>query len=356
MPYPKTNLIHRCEKCGGVFSVQNLVYDPDAYSKVNLAGIWRFLPVFGLDEDCEPCYLGEGDTPLVPAMFETKEVFFKCEHLNPSGSFKDRQSAVLLSVLKKRCIKEVLEDSSGNAGASLAMYTAAFDVKATIFIPSSSAGPKRQQIEMFGANVVAVEGARLNATKAVHHAQSESGIPYASHAFLPFGLAAYATIAFEIYEKLGKMPTRVFAPIGHGSLFLGLLIGFEAIEKATGLIRPKMIGVQAKNCSPVYHQWKKMDSSVIMPTIADGTAVSEAVRGDEIVSKLKIDFDDIEVVNEASLARSMTVLAKKGFYVEASSALVWAAAEQVSEKTSIDEEGDWVFILTGNGLKSIQEK
>jgi len=106
----------------------------------------------------------------------------------------------------------------------------------------------------------------------------------------------------------------------------------------------------------VYHQWKKMDSSVIMPTIADGTAVSEAVRGDEIVSKLKIDFDDIEVVNEASLARSMTVLAKKGFYVEASSALVWAAAEQVSEKTSIDEEGDWVFILTGNGLKSIQEK
>lgn len=356
MPYPKSNLIFRCVNCGGVFSAKNLVYEPDLYTKSNLPGMWRYFRAFGLDSDCKPCYLGEGDTPLVSAMFDTKEIFLKCEHLNPSGSFKDRQSALLLSLLRQRGINTVLEDSSGNAGASLAMYGAAFGVKPTIFVPSSSAGPKRQQIEMFGANVVPVEGPRINATKAVHQAQSESGVPYASHAFLPFGLVAYATIAFEIYEKSGKMPGRVFAPIGHGSLFLGLFMGFEAIEKTTGIKRPRMVGVQAENCSPVYSQWKNIDSIEIRPTVADGTAVSEAARAKEIVSSLRVGYDEIEAVNEASIARSNAELASKGFYVEASSALVWAGAKQVREKIPLNEKGDWVFILTGNGLKSIQNK
>lgn len=353
-PYPDQGLPHRCPDCGGVFSVDNIVYEPHLYSKSDLPGLWRYQSAFGLKDGALPVYLGEGDTPLVPVDHQGKQVFFKCEHLNPSGSFKDRQSAVLLSLLRTKGIHAVLEDSSGNAGASVAQYAAAAGVKAKIFIPSSSSGPKRQQIEMSEADVVLVDGPRANAARAVLEEQETTGVPYASHALLPFGLAAYATIAFEITEKLGRMPKRVFAPIGHGSLFLGLLLGFEAIEAQSGEPRPRMVGVQAEHCAPVYRAWMGLPPLAAKPSLAEGTAVSEPVRGEEIEKRLKRGYDVLVPVKEANIARSQEVLAGMGFYVEPTAAMVWAAAEPFFDEFD-QNEADWVFILTGNGLKSIRK-
>jgi threonine synthase len=351
--YPPVGLPHHCA-CGGVFSVADLQYTPETYQSSSLPGMWQYKDAFGLDGDAEPFYLGEGATALVADMENPQSVCFKCEHLNPSGSFKDRQSAVLMSLLKARGIHAILEDSSGNAGASVAQYAAAAGVKSHIFIPSSSAGPKRQQIVLSGAKVNLVDGLRSMATTAVLKTHAETGVPYASHAWLPFGLAAYATIAFEIYESLGRMPGRVFAPIGHGSLFLGLLLGFEAIEARTGERRPQMIGVQAENCAPVYRAWKGLSELAPSATIAEGTAVIEPVRMSEILARVKTGYDMLIPVKEDAIARSYKELAAKGLYVEPTAAMVWAAWTMlVADGTNLGQSS--VLTLSGNGLKSIEK-
>ncbi len=352
--YPVSGLPHLC-KCGGLFSMQDLSYMPERYANSSSFGMWRYMDAFGLDAHALPFWLGEGQTPLVPVEIGTKTFYFKCEHLNPSGSFKDRQSAVLMSLLRARNIDEVLEDSSGNAGASLAQYAAAAKVKSHIFIPSSSSGPKRQQIVFSGANVVLIDGPRANASSAVLEMHKESGISYASHAFLPFGLAAYATIAFEIFESLGRMPGLVFSPIGHGSLFLGLLRGFEAIEAYTGEERPGMIGVQAENCAPVYYAWHGLPKCAIEATIAEGAAVSKPVRAKEIRESLNPKKDMLIAVKEYDIARSHKLLAEHGVFVEPTAAMVWAASEELLRDKTKDVQ-DWVFILSGNGLKSIDNE
>lgn len=351
--YPKNGLVHLCPDCGGVFSVRELAYTPEKFQLSELPGMWRYRALFGLEDDVPPFYLGEGNTPLLERQFQGKSVFFKCEHLNPSGSFKDRQSAVLMPLVQSRGINAILEDSSGNAGASVAQYAAGAGVKAKIFIPGSSSGPKRQQIEMSGAEVVLVDGPRANAAQAVVEEHARTGLPYASHALLPFGLAAYASIAFEIYEKMGRMPGQVIAPIGHGSLFLGLLLGFEALSDYHGEPRPSMIGVQAENCAPVYQAWKGLPTEPAKPTLAEGTAVSEPVRAREIIEKLIRGKDDIIPVKEESIARSQLALAGMGLYVEPTAAMVWSVAESVLEDRG-HSAGELVLILSGNGLKSMR--
>ena len=353
-PYPEKGLPFRCD-CGGVFSMRDLQYKQENYHKTGLPGMWKYLSGFDLEEESRPFYLGEGATALVPVDGYNQKLYFKCEHLNPSGSFKDRQSAMLMSILKARGINEILEDSSGNAGASVAHYAAAAGVKNHIFIPEGSSGAKRKQIEFSGAEIVEIKGERINSALAVEKQHIDTGIPYASHAWLPFGLAAYATIAYEIYETLGKMPDGVFAPIGHGSLFLGLLMGFEAIEDAIGEKRPAMIGVQAENCAPVYCAWKGISFDNALETIADGTAVSKPVRAGEIIAKLKDNYDKLLAINEDEVARSQIELAEMGFYVEPTAAMVWGAFS-ASDLKIYKEMKDVVFILSGNGLKSKYSK
>jgi threonine synthase len=148
--------------------------------------------------------------------------------LNPTGSFKDRGSAVLVSALKAAGVEEVVEDSSGNAGASLAAYAARAAIQARIYVPEYASGPKRLQISAFGAQVVQIPGPRSATAEAVQR-EAKEGIAYASHAYLPHGIAGIATIAFEIAEQLKGSPGTVITPVGHGTLLLGLHRGFHAM-------------------------------------------------------------------------------------------------------------------------------
>ena len=114
--------------------------------------------------------LGEGNTPIIKMdkfsrLFGLDNVFAKLEFLNPTGSFKDRGSQILLSVICENKINEIVEDSSGNAGASISSYSARAGVKANIFVPSSAPLAKINQINVYGGKIHKVEGPRENATK-----------------------------------------------------------------------------------------------------------------------------------------------------------------------------------------------
>jgi len=349
-PYPDTGLPHECPNCGGTFSLRDLTYVEPTSEPGKPQGVWRFARSFGLPESYPITYLGEGATPLVPINIEGKEFWAKLENLNPSGSFKDRATAVLTSVLKGRNQLNVIEDSSGNAGGSLALYGGAFGIHCRIYIPSGTSGPKRRQIEVCGAEVIQVEGARENAHKAALAGVNREKLPYASHAAQPFGMAGIATIAFEIFESLAEMPGSVFCPIGHGSLFAGIMMGFDALMRA-GLApkRPMMIGVQPEACAPVVSTWRRIPfTGGRGRSLAEGTLVENPARIGEILSSLDSERDQLVTLTEPEIAEAHQILIKAGLYVEPTSAMALAASKKVE-----DTFGKSVLILSGSGLKSI---
>jgi threonine synthase len=350
--FPLESFPHRCPACGGLFGFpQGLIFDEELL-EIDLPGIWRFRRSFSLPADAPLVTLGEGDTPLVWSEMDGKQVGFKLESLNPTGSFKDRGTAVLVSWLLSAGIKEAVEDSSGNAGASFAAYASRVGIRGRVFIPASASGPKRIQIESSGAEVIPVPGPRSNAAQAVLR-EVEAGAVYASHAYLPQGTAGFATIAYELFSQVGGLPGTVILPVGHGSLLMGLAMGFEALVKAgKGSRLPRLIGVQAAACAPLWRAFHEGSSSPARVeqqiTAAEGVAIADPYHGREVLGAVARSQGAFIIVQEEEIQSGRRLLAGKGFYVEPTSALVWHGIEQIAGNTP----EPMIAILTGHGLKS----
>lgn len=349
--YPAEGLPYLCPACGEIFTLTDLTYD--TANKLALPGMWTYQDMVGFTGN-PVCYLGEGQTALVERESDGNQFFAKLESLNPSGSFKDRNSTVVTSILKARGIGSVVEDSSGNAGASLALYSAGFGIESQIFIPAGTKGPKVSQIVTAGAKVKVIPGEREKAHQAALAELGKRDIAYASHAMLPFGLAGYATIAFEIYEQLGELPATVYCPIGHGSLFLGVLLGFKAIGNYLGTTsRPAMVGVQPERCSPLVSAWNHQPFTPgNLPSLAEGTMVEQPARGREILAELISGQDDLLAIPEVAINPARLELARMGIYVEPTSAMVHAGLKMKFGSGS----GINVLVFSGNGLKYTENK
>jgi threonine synthase len=354
LPYPDQGVPYRCEKCGGVFDIKEISYKKSSARSNTLIGhMWDYENSFGFSADTRPVSLGEGGTPLVEVECFNRRVFFKCEGLNPTGSYKDRGSSVLATFLKSRGIKMAVEDSSGNAGASFAAYATRSGIKAKIYLPESASGPKRRQIELYGAEIVAVPGPRSNAAEAVK-VEADKGMVYASHAYLPHGIAGYATIAYEVFEQLGESPGAIIMPVGQGNLLLGIGRGFQALQKAGTCDRiPQLIGVQVRACAPlwaVFHYGAAGLGWVTEgDTIAEGVKVRVPLRGDLILQMVEQSLGTFMAVDEQEILPGRDELAKNGLYVEPTSAIVWPALQAIIN----DLPDPIVVILSGIGLKSL---
>ncbi len=222
-------------------------------------------------------------------------------------------------------------------------------IKARVYVPDSASGPKRKQIETYGAELIPIPGPRSKASEEVMQAAG-SGMVYASHAYLPFNLPGYATCAYEIYEQLGRGPGAVIVPAGQGGFLLGMARGFEALLRADKIQKmPMMIGVQVSACAPLYAMWKNgtMNDVVESPTIAEGVRTRWPVRAKAAVEITRRSGGRFVAVDEAFILSGRDALARLGFYVEPTSALVWHTLEE-----SISNLPDSVVVvLTGSGLK-----
>jgi threonine synthase len=338
----------KCPVCGGLLALaEPAVFNPQQVD-TRAIGIWRYRHTFPLPAEVEPVTLGEGNTPLVPVEVNGRTIYFKHEGLNPTGSFKDRGMAVMCAALKAMGVKDAIEDSSGNAGASFAGYAARAGIRAQVFVPASASGPKRRQIETYGAQVVAVDGPRSKAAEAAR-AAAESGVYYASHVYNPLGLAGNATAAYEIWEQLGRAPEHIVLPVGHGSLLLGLQRGFKALKEA-GLIErlPRLIAVQAIACAPLWaaHTYGREGLHWVTEgdTVAEGIRVLQPLRGDFVLAAIRESGGTVLAVDEPAILPGRDALARLGLYVEPTASIVWEALKQVP--------GEAVVILTATGLKS----
>jgi threonine synthase len=351
LAYPDEGLPFRCPVCSGVFEFAPFpALNPDQI-EFDLPGFWRYRHSFGLPDNAPVISLGEGDTPLSQAVADD-QVYYKAEYQNPTGSHKDRGAAIMTSLLVAKGIDEAVEDSSGNAGSAFAAYAARAGIRARVFVPDYASGPKRTQIEAYGAEVVRIMGPRSKTSEAVLRA-SEKGAVYASHAYFPHLLGGFATVAYEVTSQLGQTPEVIVAPVGQGGLLYGIGLGFENLLQAGMIDRvPKLVGVQAAACAPLWAVHTAGSAGLgwvtERETLAEGVRIHNPLRGDLLLKMVEKSGGTFVAVEEEHILEGRNALASQGFYVEPTSAIVWDGLRQVRERAA----GPVVVILSGSGLKS----
>ncbi len=320
--------------------------------------VWRYAKAIAVDEQ-HAVTMGEGWTPLTCGEWNGAPMMFKLEFMMPTGSFKDRGMTVMLSYLKSRGLNEVLEDSSGNAGASLSAYAAAAGMRCRILVPETASYPKIAQIAACGADVVTIRGTRQDVADAAMRMSQE--IFYASHNWQPFFTEGTKTLAYELWEQLGfKAPDNVIVPLGYGSNVAGCERGFgELLRNGEISKMPRIFGVQAANCAPYFNAFKAgvdhLIPTTVTPTIAEGIASSKPTRVVEALNAVRESGGSIVAVSEAEIVVALGLLARKGLYVEPTSAAAGAGLTQLLASGAIKPGESTVLVLTGTGLKASEK-
>ena len=313
----------RCSKCGGPFDIE-IDFEYSQNTAKNFPYINKLIT------------LGEGKTPII----KKGDVWFKLDFLNPTGSYKDRGSVTLISYLAEKGIKRISEDSSGNAGASIAAYSAAAGIEAFIFVPENAKGNKLKQIEAYEARVIKVSGSREDVAKAAEN----SGYYYASHVLQPQFRDGIRTLAYEIMESFKKVK-YIFLPVSAGTLLLGVYKGLKHLLDS-GIIDeiPNIVAVQTEQVMPLCAKLKNINYKPPekITSIADALVSTKPVLLDQMIKVV----NECIVVNDNEIISAWKKLARMGLLVEYSSATVYAAYEKF-------KVNDAVLVLTGSGLKII---
>ena len=355
--YPLDTRDWQCS-CGALFALTPWpLFNPAQIDDEH--GLWRYRKLLPVEPSWQPVTLGEGDTPLVQSEWNGHPTYLKMESLQPTGSFKDRGMAVLVTALKGLGIDRIVDESSGNAGASLAAYAARAGIMCDVCVPSDAAGPKLTQMAQHGAEVIEIKGKREYAALAAWAAAAH-GAYYASHAYHPFVLAGIETLAYELWEQLGRQaPRAVVVPVGNGTLLLGVYLGFRRLQQA-GLIpqAPRMYGVQAAACSPVYQAFVQDRDDVelvrAVPTLATAISIGRPLRSGQILAAVRESGGSMATVTEQEIEQACGELARQGFYVEVSAAVAVAGLPKFADLLS--GKGAIVIPLTGHGLKTNQAR
>jgi threonine synthase len=317
--------------------------------------IWRYAAALLVDVG-HAVSLGEGWTPLVAGEWDGAPVLHKLEFMMPTGSFKDRGMTVMVSYLKSRGIERVLEDSSGNAGASLSAYAAAAGMACRILVPETASHPKIAQIAAGGAEVVTIKGSRQDVAEAAIAQSAE--LFYASHNWQPFFVEGVKTLAYELWEQLGfAAPDNLVVPLGYGSNVLGAERGFAELVRNGEIARmPRIFGVQAARCAPYAAAFAagadQLVPSETGPTIAEGIATARPTRVAEVLAAVRDSGGSIVAVEEDEIVAALGRLARQGLYVEPTSATAAAGLSRLLASGLIRPHESTVLVLTGSGLKA----
>jgi threonine synthase len=346
-----------CKACGGVLDVDAEHLRGTRRSTALLGepaqGVWRYLPWLPVSEVLS---LGEPTTPLVRARVGDARVTLKLEGALPTGSFKDRGSALMVRWLVTHGASEVVVDSSGNAGASLAAYSASAGLTCHVFAPRASARAKLAQIAAYGAVLHEVDGNREDVTNAAISWAADGF--YASHCWNPMFVAGIETFAFEVWEQYGHdVPDAVVLPVGAGTLLLGAARGFAALH-ACGLATrvPKIFGVQSTACAPLVTAWAAGSPEPaevsLAPTLAQGICTRRPPRGRQIIEAVTASGGMLVAVDDDALRRSHEELAAQGVFAEYTSAVATAALARLFEGGHLGRSDRVLVPISATGLKT----
>ncbi len=292
--------------------------------------------------------LGEGLTPIIKLGSD----FLKLENLNPTGSFKDRGASLAIShVVSMSKYGIVIEDSSGNAGISVAAYASYSGIKARIYVPSDIPRGKYLLLRALGADVI-LAGTRNDAHKA---AISDKDGLYIGHVINPYFIEGMKDIALEAVKQLGTVPSYVVTPVASGTLILGLWKGFKELRELGVLEKvPRLIAVQACGYSTLKDKVETIEVKCTEKSrLADALRLTIVPRINQIVNAIKETEGLCLIIGDDELLNSLRTLWRAGITAEPSSAVTYAAMRYLRE-CSLVKNGDIVLgIITGSGLKYV---
>lgn len=328
--------------CGHNLELLDIETDDLSFATSTHQGLWKFSPMIPLNDAQNIVSFGEGFTPIILENIHGKNCLLKLEYLFPTGSYKDRGATVLVSKIKELGIRKIVEDSSGNAGSAIAAYAAKAGIECEIVVAATTSPAKISQLKAYGALVTLVDGDRQKVAgetlkKAAH-------TYYASHSWNPFFFQGTKTFAYEVVEQCNySLPDTLVLPVGNGTLLIGAYLGFSELVRLGKTTRiPRIIAVQASHCPGL----DTSDSRMFLPTIAEGIAVKNPVRKKQILEVIRKTNGKILNIREKEIKTAVKEAALRGYYIEKTSAIAWAAASY------LDPNDLNLIPLTGSGLKN----
>ncbi len=342
-----------CE-CGGLWKLD---FKPPKFDlnevDRNEWSMFRYRKFMALEDDSwKDISLGEGMTPIVRL---DENVLLKMDYFMPTLSFKDRGAAVLVAHCKSIGVDNVVQDSSGNAGNSVAAYSAKAGIKCEIFVKEDTSPNKVDMIRAHGATCTLVPGSRDHCADVCREKVWKEGVYYCNHVYNPFFYEGTKTYIYEAYEQLGRIPENIIVPVGNGTLFIGVMKALEHLLESGCIDKmPQIIALQTESCDPLLRAAEEgLDHAAdIVPkdTIAEGIAIGKPMRAEEILEyayKYRVRFIHAP---EEKILEARQKLAEKGIYIEHTTAANYAAYLNYCEKYG--KTSDCLITMCGHGLKS----
>ena len=298
--------------------------------------------------------LQEGSTPLVPSRnigkaLGLKNLYFKYEGLNPTGSFKDRGMVVAVAKALEAGSRVLMCASTGNTSASMAAYAARAGVRAIVVVPSGEiAMNKLSQALMYGAKVIALKGTFDTALETVRDLTSRYNVAL-MNSVNPNRLEGQKTAAFEIVDVLGDAPDYLILPVGNAGNITAYWKGFREYHAAGRSTRlPRMVGAQAEGAAPIVNghpvaQPKTVASAIRIgnPASWEGATTARDESGGMIAA-----VTDTEI-----LSAQVQLASSEGLFAEPASAAPLALLFRLVREGKIAKDAITVVVLTGSGLK-----
>jgi len=347
-----------------------VVYDYSELMNIDLVklwskrtfNVWRYrelLPVLSRD----PVTLNEGGTGLhycrrLGELLNHPEVCVKNEGENPTGSFKDRGMTVGVTRAKELGSKVVICASTGNTSASLAAYAAKAGLHCIVLVPSGKVAlGKLAQAIIHGAHVILVKGNFDYALRVVRKLSSIYPL-YLLNSVNPYRLEGQRTIAYEVYEQLGReVPDVVVVPVGNAGNISAIWKGFKEL-KLLGLTdrTPRMIGVQAEGAAPLARTLRENSDELLRvpnpETVATAIRIGAPVNWKKALRAVRESRGTIITVSDDEILKAQRLLAStEGLFVEPASAASIAGLAKATSQGLVDRGEVVVCVATGHGLK-----
>jgi threonine synthase len=298
--------------------------------------------------------LQEGSTPLVrsrnigPAL-GLRELYFKYEGLNPTGSFKDRGMAVAVAKALEEKARVLVCASTGNTSASVAAYAASQKLRAIVVVPAGEiALNKLAQALMYGAKVVALRGNFDNALATVRELAAQYPVAL-MNSVNPYRIEGQKTAAFEIVDALGDGPDYLVLPVGNAGNITAYWKGFREYH-AGGRSRrlPRMVGAQAEGAAPIV-RGKPVEHP---KTVATAIKIGNPASWEGATTARDESGGVIDAVTDSEiLAAQVRLASSEGLFAEPASVAPLALLFNLVREGKIERDSSTVVVLTGNGLK-----
>jgi len=328
--------------------------------------IWRYKPLLPIQPDASVPPLAIGWTPLyktarLASELGLSQLWVKDDGRLPTGSFKDRASAIAVVKAQEQAAPMITTASTGNAAAALSGICASIKQPNTIFVPESAPPAKIAQLLVFGSRVMLVKGTYDDAFELCLQAAAEYGWYNRNTGYNPYMTEGKKTVSYEICEQLGwRAPDRIFVSVGDGCIIGGVHKGLKDLL-ALGWIdhMPKLMGVQAAGSAYLYDAWHNNEDVLTKPpikatTIAD--SISAGLPRDRLKAMAAIKETDgafISVTDEEILGAIPTLARGCGIFAEPAGATALAGLIKAINEGQVSADERIVIINTGNGLKDV---